>query len=40
VFGFAPQGDRLGLLGWGGCALIVAAIAVGEPAAARTLSHR
>jgi drug/metabolite transporter (DMT)-like permease len=37
VFGYALQGDRLGLLGWGGCALILAGIAVAEPAAARTL---
>ena len=37
LFGYALDGDRLGLLGWTGCALILAAILVAEPAAARTL---
>ena len=36
-FGFVLDGDRLGLLGWTGCALIFVAILVAEPAAARTL---
>jgi hypothetical protein len=29
--------DRLGLTGWGGCALILADIVVAEPAAAEVL---
>jgi drug/metabolite transporter (DMT)-like permease len=37
LFGYALKGDRLGLLGWGGCALILAGIVLAEPAAARTL---
>jgi drug/metabolite transporter (DMT)-like permease len=37
IFGFALAGDRLGALGWTGCAVIMAAIAVAEPAAAGTL---
>jgi drug/metabolite transporter (DMT)-like permease len=37
IFGFWLAGDRLGALGWGGCALIMAGIAVAEPEAARTL---
>jgi drug/metabolite transporter (DMT)-like permease len=37
LFGFWLSGDRLGLLGWGGCAVILAGIAVAEPAAARSL---
>ena len=37
VFGFLLDGDRLGLVGWTGCALIFVAILVAEPAAARTL---
>jgi drug/metabolite transporter (DMT)-like permease len=36
-FGFVLDGDRLGLIGWTGCALIFVAILVAEPAAARTL---
>ena len=36
-FGFALAGDRLGWLGWGGCAVILAGIVVAEPAAAGTL---
>ena len=36
-FGFWLAGDRLGALGWSGCALIMAGIVVSEPAAARTL---
>jgi drug/metabolite transporter (DMT)-like permease len=37
VFGYLLDGDRLGLVGWTGCALIFVAILVAEPAAARTL---
>jgi drug/metabolite transporter (DMT)-like permease len=37
VFGFWLAGDRLGALGWGGCALIMAGIVVAEPEAGRTL---
>jgi drug/metabolite transporter (DMT)-like permease len=36
-FGFWLAGDRLGALGWGGCALIMAGIVVAEPEAGRTL---
>ncbi len=37
LFGYWLSGDRLGLVGWGGCAAILAAIALAEPAAARAL---
>jgi drug/metabolite transporter (DMT)-like permease len=37
LFGFWLAGDRLGALGWAGCALIMAGIVVAEPDAARTL---
>jgi len=36
-FGFWLAGDRLGAIGWGGCAVIMAGILVAEPEAARTL---
>ena len=36
-FGFWLAGDRLGAVGWGGCALIMAGILVAEPEAARVL---
>ena len=36
-FGFWLAGDRLGAVGWAGCALIMAGIVVAEPDAARTL---
>ena len=39
IFGFALAGDRLGVIGWAGCAVILAGIAVSEPAAARTLAR-
>jgi drug/metabolite transporter (DMT)-like permease len=39
IFGFALAGDRLGALGWTGCVVILAGIAVAEPAAARTLAR-
>jgi drug/metabolite transporter (DMT)-like permease len=39
IFGFALAGDRLGAFGWAGCAVILAGIAVSEPAAARTLAR-
>jgi drug/metabolite transporter (DMT)-like permease len=37
IFGYWLSGDRLGWLGWGGCALIFAGIVVAEPAAVRVL---
>jgi drug/metabolite transporter (DMT)-like permease len=37
LFGYLLAGDRLGALGWTGCAVILAGIVVSEPAAARTL---
>ena len=37
IFGVLLAGDRLGWLGWGGCAVIMAGIALAEPAAARAL---
>ena len=37
LFGFWLAGDRLGVLGWGGCAVIMAGIVVAEPEAGRTL---
>ncbi len=39
VFGFALAGDRLGALGFGGCAVIMAGIALAEPAAAGALAR-
>jgi drug/metabolite transporter (DMT)-like permease len=36
-FGYLLADDRLGLLGWGGCALILAGIVLAEPAAADVL---
>ena len=36
-FGFWLAGDRLGVIGWGGCAVIMAGIAIAEPEAGRTL---
>jgi drug/metabolite transporter (DMT)-like permease len=39
IFGFALAGDRLGAIGWAGCAVILSGIAVAEPAAASTLSR-
>jgi drug/metabolite transporter (DMT)-like permease len=38
-FGFTLAGDRLGTLGWVGCAVIMAGIVVAEPAAAGTLAR-
>ncbi len=37
LFGFTLAGDRLGALGWGGCAAILAGIILAEPAAASAL---
>jgi drug/metabolite transporter (DMT)-like permease len=37
LFGYLLAGDRLGWLGWGGCAVILAGIVVAEPGAAATL---
>jgi drug/metabolite transporter (DMT)-like permease len=37
IFGYWLSGDRLGRLGWGGCAVILAGIVVAEPAAVRVL---
>jgi drug/metabolite transporter (DMT)-like permease len=37
IFGYALAGDRLGLLGWGGCVAILGGIVLAEPAAAAAL---
>ncbi len=37
IFGYWLSDDRLGWLGWGGCALILVGIVVAEPAAVRVL---
>ena len=37
LFGFTLAGDRLGAVGWGGCALIMAGIVLAEPAAGSAL---
>jgi drug/metabolite transporter (DMT)-like permease len=37
IFGYWLADDRLGWLGWGGCAVILAGIALAEPTAARFL---
>jgi drug/metabolite transporter (DMT)-like permease len=37
LFGYLLADDRLGWLGWGGCAVILAGIVVAEPSAAATL---
>jgi drug/metabolite transporter (DMT)-like permease len=37
LFGFWLAGDRLGAVGWAGCAVIMAGIVVAEPEAGRTL---
>ncbi|HSS81217.1 MAG TPA: DMT family transporter [Gaiellaceae bacterium] len=37
IFGYWLADDRLGWLGWGGCAVILAGIVLAEPAAARFL---
>ncbi len=39
-FGYTLAGDRLGALGWGGCAAIMAGIVLAEPAAARILAGK
>ena len=39
IFGYALAGDRLGLLGWAGCAVILSGIAVAEPGAAGALAR-
>jgi drug/metabolite transporter (DMT)-like permease len=39
-FSYLLAGDRLGLVGWGGYALILAGILVGEPAAAEVVGRR
>jgi drug/metabolite transporter (DMT)-like permease len=38
-FGYTLAGDRLGTLGWGGCATIMAGIVLAEPAAATALAR-
>jgi drug/metabolite transporter (DMT)-like permease len=38
LFGYTLDGDRLGALGWGGCAAIMAGIILAEPAAAGALA--
>jgi drug/metabolite transporter (DMT)-like permease len=37
LFGYTIAGDRLGALGWGGCAVIMVGILLAEPAAGRVL---
>jgi drug/metabolite transporter (DMT)-like permease len=37
IFGYWLSGDRLGWLGWGGCAAILGGILLAEPAAAAML---
>ena len=37
LFGYTLAGDRLGALGWAGCAVIMAGIVLAEPAASRAL---
>jgi drug/metabolite transporter (DMT)-like permease len=37
IFGYWLADDRLGWLGWGGCAVILAGIVLAEPTAARFL---
>jgi drug/metabolite transporter (DMT)-like permease len=39
LFGITLAGDRLGAIGWAGCALIFAGIVVSEPVAARVLAR-
>jgi drug/metabolite transporter (DMT)-like permease len=39
LFGFLLAGDRLGAMGWAGCALILAGIVVSEPGAANVLAQ-
>jgi drug/metabolite transporter (DMT)-like permease len=39
-FGYTLAGDRLGALGWGGCAAIMAGIVLAEPAAASVLAGK
>jgi drug/metabolite transporter (DMT)-like permease len=39
LFGYTLAGDRLGALGWGGCAAIMAGILLAEPAAAPILAR-
>jgi drug/metabolite transporter (DMT)-like permease len=39
IFGYALAGDRLGAVGWGGCAVILVGIALAEPTAARVLAR-
>src|SRR3712207_6774853 len=38
-FGYTLAGDRLGVLGWTGCAVIMAGIVLAEPAAADALAR-
>ena len=39
IFGYWLADDRLGWLGWGGCAVILAGIVLAEPATARFLRN-
>ena len=39
LFGYLLAGDRLGLLGWGGCAVILAGILLAQPAAGAALGR-
>ncbi len=40
LFGYLLEGDRLGAVGWGGCAVILLGILVAEPEAASDLARR
>jgi drug/metabolite transporter (DMT)-like permease len=39
IFGYTLAGDRLGVLGWAGCAVIMTGIVLAEPAAAASLAR-
>lgn len=39
LFGYTLAGDRLGVLGWGGCAVIMAGIVIAEPSAGDVLAR-
>jgi drug/metabolite transporter (DMT)-like permease len=39
LFGYTLAGDRLGILGWSGCAVIMVGILLAEPSAAPTLNR-
>jgi drug/metabolite transporter (DMT)-like permease len=39
IFGFTLAGDRLGVVGWLGCLVIMAGIVIAEPSAADVLAR-